>query len=113
MTGSAMGNLDVPVQKTSSGIIAFTFDDVAAMNQSNCIHCGKCMSVCPSNLVPQMLCKALKENDTDRFESLGGMECVQCGCCSYVCPAKIPLTGMFIMGKAEVKSKAKRNGGAK
>ncbi|MDO5579472.1 MAG: 4Fe-4S binding protein, partial [Ruminococcus sp.] len=100
-------------QKTSSGIIAFTFDDVAAMNQSNCIHCGKCMSVCPSNLVPQMLCKALKENDTDRFESLGGMECVQCGCCSYVCPAKIPLTGMFIMGKAEVKSKAKRNGGAK
>ena len=113
MTGAAMGNLDVPVQKTSSGIIAFTFDDVAAMNQSNCIHCGKCMSVCPSNLVPQMLCKAVKENDTDRFESLGGMECVQCGCCSYVCPAKIPLTGMFIMGKAEVKSKAKRNGGAK
>lgn len=113
MTGAAMGNLDVPVQKTSSGIIAFTFDDVAAMNQSNCIHCGKCMSVCPSNLVPQMLCKAVKEKDTDRFESLGGMECVQCGCCSYVCPAKIPLTGMFIMGKAEVKSKAKRNGGAK
>lgn len=113
MTGSAMSDLDVPVQKTSSGILAFTFDDVAAMNQSNCIHCGKCMSVCPSNLVPQMLCKAVKENDTDRFESLGGMECVQCGCCSYVCPAKIPLTAMFVMGKAEVKSKAKRNGGAK
>lgn len=113
MTGSAMSDLDVPVQKTSSGILAFTFDDVAAMKQSNCIHCGKCMSVCPSNLVPQMLCKAVKENNTDKFEELGGMECVQCGCCSYICPAKISLTSLIVMGKADVRSRSMRNGGAK
>lgn len=113
MTGTAMSNLDVPIEKTSSGIIAFTEDDVAAMKQSNCIHCGKCLSVCPSDLVPQMLCKAVKQNDTDGFEKLGGMECVQCGCCSYICPAKIPITSLIVMGKSDVRSKAKGNGGAK
>lgn len=107
MTGFALSTLDVPVQKTSASILAFTQDDVAALDQSNCIHCGRCVSVCPSNLVPQMMAKAVKSGDISRFESLGGMECVQCGCCAYTCPAKIPLTHMFNLGKAEV-NKARR-----
>lgn len=102
MTGFAMSTLDVPVQKTSASILAFTKDDVAATEQSNCIHCGKCVGVCPSNLVPQMLAKAVKQENFKSFESLGGMECVQCGCCSYGCPARIPLTHMFNLGKQQV-----------
>lgn len=112
MTGLALSSLDEPVQKTSASILAFTFDDVAELKQSNCIHCGKCVSVCPSNLVPQMLCKAVKTGDYGKFESLGGKECVLCGCCSYVCPAKIPLTNMFTVGKAVIKNRAEK-GGAK
>lgn len=107
MTGFAISNLDVPVQKTSASILAFTQDDVAASEQANCIHCGKCVGVCPSNLVPQMMGQAMKNGDVKKFEALGGMECVQCGCCSYICPAKIPLTHMFNLGKAEV-AKARR-----
>ena len=110
MTGTALGNLDVPVQKTSSAIIAFTFDDVAQAKQSVCIHCGKCVKVCPANLVPQMLCKAVKFNDFEGFEKLGGAECTQCGCCAYICPAKIPLTSMFILGKSEIKKAANKGG---
>lgn len=102
MTGYAMSTLDVPVEKTSSSILAFTQDDVASIEQTNCIHCGRCVKVCPSNLVPQMMAKAVKLGDYEKFESLGGMECVKCGCCSYTCPAKIPLTHMFTLGKAEV-----------
>lgn len=102
MTGFAMSTLDVPVEKTCSSILAFSVDDVAALEQSNCIHCGRCVKVCPTNLVPQMMAKAMKINDYSKFEELGGMECVQCGCCSYECPAKIPLTSMFKLGKAEV-----------
>lgn len=104
MTGFAMSTLDVPVQKTSASILAFTVDDVALSEQSNCIHCGKCVSVCPSDLVPQMMGKAMKKNDADEFEKLGGMECVSCGCCSYICPARIPLTHMFNLGKAQVRA---------
>lgn len=103
MTGFAMSNLDVPVQKTSASILAFTEDDVASAEATNCIHCGRCVSVCPSNLVPQMLAKTVKQNNYSAFEDMGGMECVQCGCCSYICPARIPLTHLFNVGKAEVR----------
>lgn len=103
MTGFAMSNLDVPVQKTSASILAFTEDDVASVEATNCIHCGRCVSVCPSNLVPQMLAKTVKRNNYSAFEDMGGMECVQCGCCSYICPARIPLTHLFNVGKAEVR----------
>lgn len=108
MTGFAMSTLDVPVQKTSASILCFTQDDVAALEQSNCIHCGRCLSVCPQNLVPQMMAKSIKDNDVDRFEALGGMECVQCGCCAYTCPARVPLTHIFNLGKAEVRKKSQR-----
>ncbi len=108
MTGFAMSNLDVPVQKTSASILAFTEDDVASVEATNCIHCGRCVSVCPSNLVPQMLAKTVKKNNYSAFEDMGGMECVQCGCCSYICPARIPLTHLFNVGKAEVRKESNK-----
>ena len=103
MMGMAISSLDVPVVKTSSSILAFSKDDVAALKQSACIHCGKCVGVCPGFLVPQMMAKAVRSNDFERFDSLGGMECIECGCCTYICPAKIPLTQMFKVGKANVR----------
>ena len=103
MTGTALNTLDIPVEKTSSSILAFTVDDVASIKESNCIRCGKCVSVCPANLVPQMLSKSVINSDFEKFENLGGMECVKCGCCSYICPAKIPLTHLITIGKAAVK----------
>lgn len=103
MMGMAISSLDVPVVKTSSSILAFSKDDVAALKQSACIHCGRCVGVCPGFLVPQMMAKAVKSNDFERFDSLGGMECIECGCCTYICPAKIPLTQMFKVGKANVR----------
>lgn len=108
MTGFAMSNLDVPVQKTSASILAFTEDDVASVEATNCIHCGRCVSVCPSNLVPQMLAKTVKRNNYSAFEDMGGMECVQCGCCSYICPARIPLTHLFNVGKTEVRKESNK-----
>lgn len=101
MMGAAMYSLDTPVQKTSSSILAFTKDDVAELQPSNCIHCGRCRQVCPENLVPQMMAKSVKSEQFDKFLSLGGMECIGCGCCAYVCPARIPLTQLFKFGKSK------------
>lgn len=109
MMGMAMSSLDVPVVKTSSSILAFTEDDVAVLPESTCIHCGKCMTVCPQNLVPQMLVKAVKSDDFEKFNALGGMECIECGCCSYICPAKIPLTQRFKYGKVKVREMNAKN----
>lgn len=109
MMGMAMSSLDVPVVKTSSSILAFSKDDVAALPQSACIHCGRCVKACPQILIPQMMAKAVRSQNMDRFDELGGMECIECGCCTYVCPAKIPLTQMFKLGKAELRSMRSKN----
>ena len=100
MMGLAMRTLDVPVTKLSSSILAFSKDDVAALGESACIHCGKCREVCPQILVPQMMVKAVKSGRIEKFEALGGMECIGCGCCSFICPAKIPLVQHFRYAKA-------------
>lgn len=109
MMGIAMSSLDVPVVKTSASILAFSKDDVAALPQSSCIHCGRCVKTCPQFLVPQMLAKAVRAQNINKFEKLGGMECIECGCCTYACPAKIPLTQMFKLGKAELRNMRSRN----
>ena len=109
MMGMAMSSLDVPVVKTSSSILAFSKDDVAEITESACIHCGRCVKVCPEMLVHQMMAKAVKTQNIERFDNIGGMECIECGCCTYVCPAKIPLTQMFKLGKVKVREMRTKN----
>ena len=103
MMGMAMATLDVPVVKTSSSILAYINDDVANIVETPCIHCGRCAAACPQRLVPQLMGKAIKADDIEKFQRIGGMECIECGCCSYGCPAKIPLTQMFKLGKVKVR----------
>ena len=103
MMGFAMGNLDVPVVKTSSSILAYLHDEVADSPETPCIHCGRCARACPEFLVPQLMGKAMKNQDVEEFSRLGGMECIECGSCAFVCPAKIPLTQMFKLGKIKIR----------
>lgn len=95
MMGQALFDLDIPVSKTSSALTCFTKDQVAAMEPTPCIRCGKCVSVCPSKIIPVMMMEAALHNDCEKFEKLNGMECMECGSCTYVCPAKRPLTQAF------------------
>ena len=95
MMGQALFNLEIPVTKTSSALTCMTKDGVAIHAPSACIRCGRCVSVCPSHVVPQMMMDAAERSDIERFTALNGMECCECGCCTYVCPAKRPLTQAF------------------
>ena len=95
MMGQALFSLDFPVAKTSSALTTFTKDQVAAMEPSACIRCGRCVGVCPEHLVPPLMMKASTAHDLEKFQSLNGMECVECGCCAYACPARRPLTQAF------------------
>lgn len=104
MMGMAMHSLRVPVTKTFSSVLALTDDHVEQMKTTPCIRCGRCVGVCPENLVPQLMAAAVNANDYERYETLGGMECIECGCCTYVCPAKRPLTQSFKLAKAEVRA---------
>ena len=88
MMGFSMFSLDVPVTKTSSSILGFTKDEVAKMEPSACINCGRCVEACPSRLIPSRLADYAEHHDEEKFTKHEGLECMECGSCSYVCPAK-------------------------
>lgn len=108
MMGFAMFDLNVPVTKTSSSILAMTRDEVAEYEPSPCIRCGRCIAACPGNLVPQKMAAAAMHNDYEAFEKLNGMECYECGSCTYVCPAKRPLTQSFKQARQYVAAQRRK-----
>jgi electron transport complex protein RnfC len=95
MMGMALYDIDVPVMKTSSALLCLTKDEVAEYEPTACIRCGRCVSVCPSKLVPQKMLAYAEKFDNDSFVQINGMECYECGSCTYVCPAKRRLTQSF------------------
>ena len=108
MMGMAMYDLNTPITKTSSSILAMTKDEVASQEPTNCIRCGRCAMVCPSHLIPQMMAQAAEKNDLDTFQKLYGMECYECGSCTYVCPAKRRLTQKFKQARRAVMDAGKK-----
>ena len=55
MMGIALFDLHIPITKTSSALLAFTKDMVSEYEPTACIRCGRCVSVCPSRLIPQKM----------------------------------------------------------
>ena len=91
MMGFAVFSLEIPTTKTSSSLLCFKKDDVSASEVTACINCGRCVSVCPEQIIPSRLAKMSQFHDSESFEKWNGMECIECGSCSYICPAKRPL----------------------
>ena len=91
MMGFAVFSLEIPTTKTSSSLLCLKKDDVSASEVTACINCGRCVSVCPEQIVPSRLAKMSQFHDSESFEKWNGMECIECGSCSYICPAKRPL----------------------
>ncbi|GLC78762.1 electron transport complex subunit RsxC [Lacrimispora brassicae] len=108
MMGQALFNFNIPVTKTSSALTCLTKDEVAENAPSACIRCGRCVKVCPGNIVPQMIMEAAERSDMERFIKLNGMECCECGCCAYICPARRPLTQAFKEMRKEVAASRKK-----
>ncbi len=103
MMGFAVPTLDIPVTKTTSGILFLSEDEIDARPYGQCIRCGWCMEACPMGLLPNEIgvyVEAGRPGDTSQF---GVFECFECGCCAYVCPAKRPLVQFIRLAKMKAK----------
>ena len=107
MMGNAMYTFNVPVTKVSSAFLAFR-KDKAAVEESPCIRCGKCVTACPLKLMPFELAALSNRTDSEGFVKYHGLECCGCGCCSYVCPAKRSLTQSIMQMRASVLASRKK-----
>lgn len=63
-----------------------------------CINCGYCTRICPVDLNPNFIMKALHADDIEDALQYGLLDCVRCGLCSYTCPSKIELTRILSDG---------------
>jgi electron transport complex protein RnfC len=102
MMGQVLPGLEAPVVKGTSGIIALTAAEAHAASQRACLHCGRCVDVCPVGLVPLDLAARVRAGRIDDAAELGMGDCLSCGCCAYVCPAHLPLAHLFNYAKGEI-----------
>ncbi len=108
MMGPAVSNLDVPITKGTSGITAFTTNEISKATGHReiypCIRCARCVEACPLYLNPSHLgLLAKNEQYPEMAEDFNLMDCFECGACSYVCPSHIPLVQYFRLAKKMVR----------
>jgi len=101
MMGIHIPSSDVPVVKSTTGIILLPAEKTTRQEIKPCIRCGKCINACPMNLVPAEIGRQAENKNWDVCKTLGVVDCIECGCCSYVCPAKRPMVALFKWAKAE------------
>lgn len=103
MMGFSVFDLDTPVTKGTSGILALTKSEVKAARTTNCLKCGRCVDGCPMGLVPSRLYKLIEHGKFDESVNEGLNDCVECGSCGYNCPAHLYLVQQFRSGKSIVR----------
>jgi len=100
MMGFAFTNPNTPVTKGTSGITVLTHEEIRQVEQSVCVRCGRCVDVCPMNLVPTKLAAASRFKDLNLARRYNINACFECGSCAYICPAGLPLVQNIRAGKA-------------
>ncbi len=99
MMGFSQPDLDAPIIKGTTGIVALTKAQAHPETVYPCIKCGRCLDACPVFLNPSLLGILAQAGRYEEMAEHDLMTCMLCGCCSYVCPSNIPLSQMFALGK--------------
>lgn len=108
MMGISQTSFDVPVAKSTSGILLLSREQAVNYTSGNCIRCGRCVQGCPMRLLPCAIAAAVESYRFDLARKQHVMDCLECGACAYVCPAKRPLVQHNRRAKAEIRRQMKK-----
>lgn len=113
MTGWAIDDLGVPVQKGTSGVVVLSREYLDGHPVMDCVRCGKCVEVCPMGLMPNMIGIYGERGRYDDAEKWNALDCFECGACSYVCPSKRLMVDWVRKSKQAINEKRRRQREAK
>ncbi len=101
MMGLAQYTIDVPVIKSTTGIIVLRGETYFKNEPPHftCIRCGRCVRRCPMNLIPYLMGAYSDAGMWEQLEPLKIEDCTECGSCAYICPTKNSLVQLIKVGK--------------
>lgn len=105
MMGIPQTDIEVPVIKGTSGILAFQEPQTYGKDEGACIKCSKCVQVCPMRLMPNFLSIFAEAKDVEKLKEYNIMDCMECGSCAYICPQRRFMAQHIKAGKALLKQK--------
>lgn len=108
MMGMSQHTLDIPVIKGTSGILVLNEKESRIPEPKPCIRCGKCVDICPVNLIPITLSKLSLNRMYEDTEKYNVLDCIECGSCSYICPSKRPLLQSIRVSKRHIIAKRRK-----
>jgi Na+-translocating ferredoxin:NAD+ oxidoreductase subunit C len=104
LMGLAQYTAEVPVVKGTSGILALRHDPKDD-RPSNCVHCGRCVQVCPMGLMPSRIAEYASLDKFSLAEQFGVRDCIECGACVYSCGSRRPLVHLIKYAKLNLAKK--------
>ena len=109
MMGLSQPGLDLPVVKGTSGLLILEEKHARLPEPEPCISCGRCVEVCPMNLLPTSLQLLVDNGKIHEAENLNILDCIECGSCSYICPAHRYLLQSIRWGKRQVQEMRRKS----
>ena len=106
MMGATQYDLSAPTIKGVNAVTILGKKNKYAVDEPQCLRCGKCIDACPMKLMPVLMYKALQSGEVEEMKSVHLMDCIECGCCAYTCPASVPLVLAFRSGKQIIRNAA-------
>lgn len=110
MMGPAHFDLDLPIVKGTSGVVALV--GAPHYEHGPCIRCGRCVEACPCKLVPSTFSILGERGRYLEAKAHDVLDCMECGACTYVCPSRRPIVQWIKVAKGEIAAERARQAAA-